>query len=394
VIDEIVYQYSIQDAIKDGWLVDIKGIRVRTTTDISNVKIVAGDLKQDDLADAVNTPARNNEIVKAWMENAYPRKTVVFCVDVKHAKDMALAFQMKGIPAEAVWGSDPLRREKMAKFKNDELMVLLNCMLLTEGFDLWSIGCVVTAAPTKSQGKLIQQVGRGTRLQDKMWNLNEARANGTLKATDKQTLMVMDVCDVTGKHSLVTLPSLFGLGPKMDLNGTSVMAAVKAVEAAQFANPDLDLTQLDDIRKLKSYVESVNLWSVSFCSEITDVSELCWHKFMDNSYRLLMPGRESLTITGDLLGKYAVKGTVVGERVEMQEFGSLADALAFAEHTVSTKGKSLLTLLRREARWHHGPVTEAQLKILRGFKMPASDIAKHDKGSAHKWINKKFGSRR
>lgn len=392
VFDEIVFDYGIQKGIANGWLVDIKGIRVKTKTDISNIKTVAGDFKQDELEAAVNTPERNQLIADAWVENCYPRKTVVFCVDVQHAKDMALVFQMKGIPAEAVWGADPIRKEKMERFKSDQTMVMMNVKLLTEGFDLWSISCVVPAAPTKSQGRLVQQVGRGTRLQVGMWNLNEARANGALLSHHKTDCLVMDVCDVTGKHSLVTLPSLFGLGPKLDLNGKSVMGAVKAIEDAQYANPNVDFSRLEDITKLKSFVESINLWSVNFCTEITDSSELCWHKFVDNSYRLLMPGKEQLVIKGNLLGQFAVRGTVMGERIEMGEFTSLPDALAFAEHNVATKGKQMLTLLRREAKWHSAQVTDSQVVLMKKFGMPRSEIAKHNKGTAAKWLNQRIGS--
>lgn len=394
VYDEIVFSYDIKDAIDDGWLVAIKGIRVKTDVDISKVATVAGDLAAGQLAQTVNTPGRNRLIVEEWVREAYPRQTVAFCVDVQHSKDLCAAFQQTGVPAQAIWGGDPDRRTKLEAFRQGHIKVLCNCQILTEGFDMWQVACVIMACPTKSQAKFIQCTGRGSRLQEGIGNLVQWRKEGKLKPGDKEDLLLIDVCDVTGRHSLVTLPSLFGLGPKLDLNGTSVMAAVRAVEAAQLTNPDLDLCQLDDIRNLKSFVETVNLWSISFCSEIADVSELCWHKFLDNSYRLLMPGRESLTITGDLLGQYAVKGILLGERIEMKGFTSLPDALAFAEHNVSTKGKSILTLLRRAAAWHKQPVSDGQIKMLRGFKMPASEIAKHNKGTAAQWINKKLGARK
>lgn len=394
VFDEIVYQYSIQDGIKNGWLVDIKGIKVKTTTDISKVGTKDGELKQKELEEAVNTPERNRLIVDAWVDNCYPRKTVVFCVDVQHAKDLARAFQTKGVPAEAVWGTDPDRKSKMEQYESGRIMVMMNVKVLIEGFDLWSISCAVLAAPSKSQGKLVQEVGRTTRLQFGMWNLNEARANGTLKPTDKVDALVMDVSDTAGKHSLATFPSLFGLGPRLDLKGTSVMAAVKAIEAAQLANPNADFSNLEDVTKLKSFIEHINLFTVNFCQEIVEVSELQWHRLTDNRYRLLMPGKEMITISGDLLGEYSVKGTVLGERVEMEHFSSLADAITFAESNITSKNKSMLTLLRRESKWHKEPVSEGQLKLLKQFKVPPTVIAGMSKGDAAKWITTKLGNRK
>jgi len=394
VFDEIVYQYSIQEAIRDGWLVDIKGIRVKTTVDISKVGTKDGELNEKELEEVVNTPERNKLIADAWIQNCYPRKSVVFCVNIQHARDMALAFQMKGIPAEAVWGDDPLRKNKIEKFENGELQVLINVKVLTEGVDIWSISCVVLAAPSKSQGKVVQEVGRGVRLQDGMWNLVEARANGTLKPTDKQDMLVMDVSDVTGKHSLVTLPSLFGLGTKLDLNGTSVMSAVKALEEAQLAHPNADFSKLDDIKKLKSFVESINLFQVTFCPEVTENSELQWHRLVDQSYRLLLPGKESVAIKGNLLGSYIVSGKVMGERVREKEFENLPAAFAYAESYVFDKNKSLLTLLRRESRWHKDPMTIAQLAQLKKFNVPEIIYNKWNKGDAAKYITKKIGGQR
>lgn len=394
VFDEIVFQYSIQDAIRDGWLVDIKGIRVKTTTDISKIRTKDGDLNQDELEAAVNTPERNDLVVKEWIQNCYPRTTAVFCVDVQHAKDMSLAFQKAGIPCEAVWGSDPRRDEKMEMLKKGLLQVIVNVKLLIEGWDFWKISCVVLAAPSKSQSKVVQQVGRGTRLQYLMDNLVKARAEGRIKFGDKVDLLIMDVCDVTGKHSLVTLPSLFGLGSKLDLNGTSVMAAIKALDEAQAKYPEIDLTKLEDITKLKSYVEQANLWTVNFCSEITEASKLQWHRTLADTYRLLLPGREQIVISGDLLGEYRVKGSILGESINQYHFASLPDALAYAEKHLSEKGKSLLTLLRRESSWHKTPMSDGQRKLLKNFKVPDSIIATWNKGQAAKYITQKLGSRR
>jgi hypothetical protein len=172
------------------------------------------------------------------------------------------------------------------------------------------------------------------------------------------------------------------------------MAAVQAIADAQAKYPELDMSKLEDITKLKAYTEEVSLFKVSFCSEIVDTSQLCWHKRSDNSYRLLLPAREQITIQGNLLGDFSVQGVVVGQRVEGKGFKDLPDALAFAEKHLSTHGKSLLTLLRRESKWHSEPKSEGQLKLLRQFRVPEAVIAKMSKGDSAKFITMKLGSRR
>jgi superfamily II DNA or RNA helicase len=394
VYEEIVFSYSIQDAIKDGWLSDVRGIRVKTGVDISKVGTKAGDFDQAELNTAVNTEIRNEQIVEAWVKEAYPRQTVGFTVTVQHAKDLALAFQKAGVPADAIWGDDPQRAEKLKQHRAGYLKILLCAQLLVEGYDDPNVACIIMAKPTKSSTFFIQAAGRGTRLGPGIDNLIKARTEGRLKPGDKVDMLLLDVVDATTKHSLITLPTLFGLGSQLDLQGGSVMAAVKAIEEAQAKNPDLDLSKLTDISKLKSYTEEANLFRVEFCSEITEVSALQWHRRGVNEYCLLLPGKERIVIAGNLLGQFSVKGSISSKRVDMDGFSSLPDALSFAESNLSQHGKSMLTLLRRSATWHKAAITEGQLKMLKMFKVPQAVYSKWNKGEAAVFITKKLGAKR
>jgi superfamily II DNA or RNA helicase len=394
VYEEIVYSYSIQDAIRDGWLSDVRGYRVKTTTDLSRVGSVAGDFKQDELSDTVNTPVRNQQIVEAWVREASTRQTVGFTVTVQHAKDLAYEFQKAGVPAMAIWGSDPDRAHKLAQHKSGYLKVLLCAQLLVEGYDDPNVSCIIMARPTRSSTFFIQAAGRGTRLDPNIDNLVLARAEGRIKAGFKVDMLLLDVVDATSKHSLVTLPTLFGLGSNLDLKGTSVLEAAKAIAAAQAKYPELDMSKLEDITKLKTFTEEVSLFRVDFCSEITEASQLQWHKRGHNSYRLLLPAKEQIVINGDALGLYTVTGQVVGQKVMGTGFKDLPEALAYAEKHLSTHGRSMLTLLRRESKWNKDPLTEGQLKMLKQFKVPPSVYMTWNKGDAARWITKKLGARR
>lgn len=394
VYEEIVFSYGIEEAIRDGWLSDVRGIRVKTTTDLSKVGQQNGDFKQEELSATVNNPARNKQIVEAWIKEAYPRRTIGFTVTVQHAKDLAFEFQKAGVPAEAIWGDDPHRERKIAQHRSGVLSILLCSQLLVEGYDDPEVSCVIMCRPTKSSTYFIQATVRGTRLGPGIDNLVQWIKEGRLKPGDKRDMLLLDICDTTTKHSLITLPTLFGLGPNLDLKGGSVMEAAHTLAQVQAKYPDIDLSKLDDITKLKTYIEEAYLFRVDFCSEITEASELCWHKMGHNKYRLLLPAREQVTITGDALGLFTVTGVVVQQNVAGAGFKSLPEALAYAEKHVSQHGRSLLTLLRRESGWHKHPVSEGQLKQLKILKVPAHHIAKMDKGLAAKYITKRFGSRR
>ena len=56
------------------------------------------------------------------------------------------------------------RETVLNAMKNDEIKVICNCMVLTEGWDLPKISACIIARPTKSYGLYLQMVGRSLRI--------------------------------------------------------------------------------------------------------------------------------------------------------------------------------------------------------------------------------------
>lgn len=389
VFDEIVYQMSIKTAIKEGWLVDIRGVRVRSKTSLDAVRTQAGDFQQGDLSNTINTPERNDLIVRKWVESASERSTVVFCVDIKHAKDLAECFQRNGINARAVWGDDTERGDKLASHRRGDIKVLCNCAVLTEGYDDPNIACIVMARPTKSNLLFVQMSGRGTRLQSDIQNLHEARAAGVI--ITKPDCLLMDVVDNTSRHSLVTLNSIFGLSQNTDLKGQPVFETTKKIEEAQKAHPELDFNKLEDITKLDSFVEQVNLFEVKFPDAVMTNSLFQWHQNSEkDSFVLLLPNNEDVVITPDLLGKFHVVGTAKGTKLH-DTADNLPNAFRLADTFVTTFAKDTVHLLKRTATWHGDAATEKQLGLLRKLKVDfPMGISK---GDAAKKLNQFFANR-
>jgi ATP-dependent helicase IRC3 len=391
VYQEIVFKYGMLNGVQDGWLVEPHGIQLYTQTDISNVGTSNGDYNKQELSRAVNTPGRNEAIVRAWIEHCWPRQTVVFCVDVQHSKDLCAVFVRNGVRAAAVWGKDTDRKTKIDALRRGELDVILCCQLLIEGFDYWGIECVVLAAPSKSQGKIVQEVGRGTRMQEGVENMLLWRRLGLLTPDIKQNLLVVDCCDNTGRHSLVTLPSLFGLNPKMDLKGQSIVDAVKAVEGAQKQFPNVDFSGLKDVSQLRSYIQAADLWKVRFAEETKDISELQWTKRGDGSYRILLPKGEYFSIREDMVGNYSVKGVLVGNEFREKGFTNLSEAVGYAEKQITTVTPDVLKLLRiKGEKWMSGPVSPKQRPHLLKFGITESQIARMTTGEAQQFLNQKW----
>jgi superfamily II DNA or RNA helicase len=166
IFDSITFSRSISTMIGSGYLSPVIGRKILTNFILEKIRISNGDFAISDLAEAVNTPERNQFIVDKFTEYAPGRKSVAFCCDVQHCKDLAAAFQARGVDCCAVWGDMPLdeRERALTDLKHDKIQLVTSCGILTEGYDEASLSCVVMARPTKSQSLYIQCVGRGLRI--------------------------------------------------------------------------------------------------------------------------------------------------------------------------------------------------------------------------------------
>ncbi len=206
--DEIVYQYSLADAIKDGYLCELDCIQLKTQLNLDNVRTTAGEFNQKDLKEAVDTDIRNQMLVDKYKQYAEGKANIVFCVDVEHAQNVCQKFKNAGYKAEFIVGDKELTPDRVAiinRFKSGETQILTNCMILTAGFDHPGVGCITLASPTKSTRKFLQQIGRGTRtlpgVIDKCISAEDRRL--AIKESAKPNCIVLDVVDTTSKHKII-----------------------------------------------------------------------------------------------------------------------------------------------------------------------------------------------
>ncbi len=375
VYKKIVFTYTIRKAIKEGWLVPLRGYKLKTTVSLDDVKVTAGEYQQDELANVVNTPARNVQIVQMWKEKCENRQTVAFTVDINHAKALAGTFNAMGARALAIWGNDPERAQKLAWHQAKEVTILCNAQVLTEGYDDWRVSCVIPAAPTKNSSTFTQKIGRGTRLQEDTGNLLEALA--AANSLEKRDCIVLDVVDNSKRCSLVTLPTLVGLNPELDLHGESVTAAADKMEALQEKYPTVDLSHLTDMSKVDAYIESLDLFAEPYTEEVKEFSKLTWMSVADGSYVLQIPERkelkgqyarhlhEKLHISPNELDEWVLSISTTKMTRELGIYNTLQEAFSSADEVVQRCRPDRMLVMLREAEWHLRPASEPAKKLLR-----------------------------
>lgn len=160
------FHISILQLIKEGFLCDIVGYRIKTNVSLQGISTRAGDFINSRLAPVINTKNRNELIVSTYKQKCEGEKVVGFCASIKHAHALKLCFVSQNIPCEVISGqlTSKLRENLLKRFSRGEIKVVLNVQVLTEGFDEPSITSLLMCRPTKSPTLYMQMIGRGTRL--------------------------------------------------------------------------------------------------------------------------------------------------------------------------------------------------------------------------------------
>lgn len=196
VWQDVVYRREIVEMIRQGYLVNVKGVRVRVDgLDLAAVKRRAGDYADTALAEAMHASLAPAAIARAYVEHAKDRAGILFSPGVAMAYEMAGALRAEGIEAAGIDGAMPLpeRRAVLRAFAAGDVQCVCNAMVLTEGFDAPWCSCVVIARPTSSRALYVQMAGRGLR-----------------PHPGKRDALLLDVVGVTGRHRLASLADLGG----------------------------------------------------------------------------------------------------------------------------------------------------------------------------------------
>jgi ribonuclease E len=195
-------RFDLAQAARRGVISPLRCIRippgpgVRT---IAKVPLRRGEVDQDfdqeELAALLDQEPFNVAVADLYRSRFRRVPGVVYTAGVRHANNVAAAFQAAGINARAVSGQTPKRElaEILAGFERGEVDVLCNAMLLAEGWNSPRATICMHLAPTASRRVYQQRVGRVTR-----------RAQG------KEAGLVIDFVHpaTTSDETIVTLHSL------------------------------------------------------------------------------------------------------------------------------------------------------------------------------------------
>lgn len=182
--ESLAYEYSLRDAVNQGYLSKIRVQTMPLAIDMTKVKVSMGDYQLNGIGAALEPYLEDiaDEMAKVCTD----RHTVVFLPLVSISQQFRDILNRKGFKAAEVNGESKNRDEILQEFAEGKFNVLCNSMLLTEGWDCPIVDCIVVLRPTKVRALYCQMIGRGTRLYP-----------------GKDHLLILDFLWMTGKHSLI-----------------------------------------------------------------------------------------------------------------------------------------------------------------------------------------------
>lgn len=159
----VPYEIDLRTAINREILVPFHYYGIYDDSDFSNYKYKSVMSTADIDQVVLNNKKRTTLILEHY--NKYiSKKALGFCSSKEHARQMAEAFNLAGVPSVAVYsGSDEGREEALEKLRSGKIKVLFSVDMFNEGMDIKEVDMLLFLRPTQSSTVFLQQLGRGLR---------------------------------------------------------------------------------------------------------------------------------------------------------------------------------------------------------------------------------------
>lgn len=169
--------------------------------DLSDVKVTAGDYNVRELSSLMQKEEIINAVNRAFGERCLNKLTVVYCVDIEHAKRVydSLAGKYPEVKFGIIHSQLDARTvyDTITTLSNRKLGCLINVDMLTAGWDCPELECLILARPTKRLSLFMQIGGRLLR-----------------KAPNKSQATFIDCGNNLEEHGLLEVNRKFSLRTK------------------------------------------------------------------------------------------------------------------------------------------------------------------------------------
>ncbi|MBR1389130.1 MAG: DEAD/DEAH box helicase [Prevotella sp.] len=175
LFEVLLESWSIREFIRKGWLSDLDYVSARPDSEL--VRKVAGlrkrgsdgDYQTKEMALVMDTPESIAHLYRSYRAFADGKKGIVYAINIEHARHIATYYNNMGVRCAVIdCKTSKLERARLVEaYKHlNEIEVLVNVDIFSEGFDCPEVEFIQLARPTLSLNKYLQQVGRGMRISE------------------------------------------------------------------------------------------------------------------------------------------------------------------------------------------------------------------------------------
>lgn len=167
MFEACVEHVKMRELIETGYLTPLIGKNADRKFDASALHMRGGDFIAGELEDFMADQIKVSQAVGELVTQCSDRKRVlVFSSGNKHSRMIVDELTKLGQSSALVNGEMGIteRDTIIAASRSGEVKYLVNCAVLTTGYDDPAIDCVAILRPTRSPGLLLQMAGRGLRL--------------------------------------------------------------------------------------------------------------------------------------------------------------------------------------------------------------------------------------
>jgi DNA repair protein RadD len=174
LFQKICYESYTGDLIQQGFLCPITNRPADKTVDTSLIKMRGGEFIENEMQSAFDTTDNVSAACKEIVAKCQGRHSIlVFAAGVAHAEHVAETIRQNSGEVVGIVTGETFAMERsatLADFKRGSLRWLVNCDVLTTGFDAPCIDAICVLRATMSPGLFAQIVGRGLRKHESVTN--------------------------------------------------------------------------------------------------------------------------------------------------------------------------------------------------------------------------------
>jgi len=164
IAEKVVKVLDNSSAVNEGWKVRTKYF----SAPCFEGKKQAGEFVNKDLHAEMNKRALVGNPVEKWELYGEKSTTVIYCANIEHAHQTAAEFRTAGYGCAVInsdkegflstneFGNEEPTESILARYRKGEFKLIANVGLLTIGYDLPSIRCIMLNTATASLGKFMQ----------------------------------------------------------------------------------------------------------------------------------------------------------------------------------------------------------------------------------------------